>query len=139
MKFIITAAVVLSVFAGIAEEKKSHEPAPGKYKKSVRVETNPPGLRVFVGYGADLKNAIKRAEYVGQSPCTAEVVTDSRGRVEIRNTITLYNKAIQPVLVFIARGEGTNGMEVTQSFKGGALLRGSDDVPAAIFLDAAKP
>ena len=139
MKTIAVLLVMLLAFAVIAEEKKSHEPAPAKYKKSVRVETNPPGLRVFIGYGADEKKAIRRAEYIGQSPCVAEVVTDSQGRVDVRNKIGIYNKAVQPVLVFIARGEGTNDAEVTQTFKGGALLRSADEVPGAVFLDAKKP
>ena len=96
-------------------------------------------MRAFVAYGANSAKAEGREDYIGVTPCVAQVPSTDDGCFEMPNTIRFYNMAVQPSAVFTVRPDGKNLFVKSQTFKGNAVLRNPEKIPDAIFLDATVP
>lgn len=97
--------------------------------RQVRLESDPPGAHVFVSYGADERSA-KAREYLGKTPCAAEIPADGDGRIKIPAGFMVYSSFVPPVAVFTAEWPGiaTN----RQVLHGGNVARPADKLPAAL-------
>jgi hypothetical protein len=126
MKTILTLAVV-ALFCGCATAPRT---------KAVRLESEPPGARVFIAYGVTEGKAVNEV-YLGQTPTVADVPANPDGTFEIKPHIAFASRfGAPPVAVVIAR-HGTN--EVRQVFKKAAFMREGDLIPPAMFFQFPPP
>jgi len=108
----------------------------GRAQKSIRVETEPPGMRIYFAIASDLNEAEANKSYIGQSPCSVVVKVDSDGRFV--NPISGF---IHPVAVFFAEPDSTttNLFPKSQSFKIPAAFYYAPKAPDGVFFDMRKP
>lgn len=101
----------------------------------VRIETDPPGMRIFFGYGASKNRAENEREYVGVSPCSYTANSTRNGY--FRNTVSQFSK---PVAVFYADPPSTetNLFSQRQTFNCPAFTVRPAPIPGAVFFDMHK-
>ena len=104
-------------------------------ERSVRVESVPPGARIFLGQGYVTPTARESRGYVGTAPCEMVVRADTAGGWKI-DGIFLASMAVSPTAVITAE---LNGETREQVFHSGALGRPADKVPQAILFDFTRP
>jgi hypothetical protein len=110
--------------------------ATGPRTKAVRLESEPPGARVFIAYGVTEGKAVAET-YLGQTPTVAEIPAEKDGTFVIRPHIAFASSfGTPPVAVVIAR-HGTN--EVRRVFKKAAFAREGDLIPPAMFFEFPPP
>ena len=100
-------------------------------RQSIRFESEPPGVRVFVGTGFNESNAVPK-NFIGSTPCEFEPRQDKHGRFLIDGLFG-YSKFVAPAIVFEARH--TNGSSRRVVYRGEAFKRDADRIPAGIFFD----
>jgi hypothetical protein len=107
--------------------------------KTVRFESDPPGARVFVAYGADEKSA-KAKDFLGVTPFDWQAELNAKGGFKVP-AIAVYSWFVQPVVVFTAQptNGATNLFARHQVFHGSTILLPKDKVPSGIFFDLTKP
>ncbi|MDR3459679.1 MAG: hypothetical protein P4N60_19800 [Verrucomicrobiae bacterium] len=106
-----------------------------RYTKSISVETDPPGMRIYFCISATETNAMAAREYVGASPCSVKVKVDSDGRFQ--NQISSFK---HPVAVFMAEPPAlqTNLYPQKQAFPVPSLFHKAAKAPDAVFFDMNK-
>ena len=106
-----------------------------RFTKNIKVETDPPGMRIYFCISANETNAAAEREYVGQSPCAVSVKIDSDGRFQ--NNISAFK---HPVALFAAEPPAlqTNLFAQSQAFPVPALFHKTGKAPDAVFFDMNK-
>jgi hypothetical protein len=111
----------------------------GIKQKSVNLESDPPGARVFLSLGATAKQAAKNRSYLGQTPCTATIETDRKGyfKVPERAWVSGY---VSGTVTFTAEppSGATNQRPQTITYRGPSDYAEGDKVPSAVFFDMTK-
>jgi len=104
--------------------------------RTVRIETDPPGARVYFGIAGTPERAREQRQYVGASPCVLTVPCDEDGRFV--NTVSSFAR---PVAVFYADPpSGTTNLHAkSQTFAVPAAFVRPPPIPSAVFLDLTKP
>ena len=103
--------------------------------KTIKVETDPPGMRIYFAVAVTEKGAIENREYVGTSPCQVKVQVDGNGR--FKNTFFGWT---HPVAVFMADppSTATNLFAQKQDFRVPAHFYKAPAAPDAVFFDMHK-
>ena len=105
----------------------------------VKLESDPPGARVFLSLGATARQAAKNRSYLGATPCTATVLGTSAGYFVIPK-IGYASDYVAGSATFIAEPPfGTEG-QYPQSitYRGQTEYVGGDKIPQAVFFDMRK-
>lgn len=102
--------------------------------RTVRIETDPPGMRIFFSNGREDMSE-KEREYVGASPCSLTVPCDEEGRF-----INRVSSFARPVAVFYADPphDAANLYSQRQTFGVPATFRRPGKIPSAVFFDMHK-
>lgn len=110
--------------------------APTKYTRMVKIETDPPGMRVYFGIAGTEEAARKQREYVGTSPCSLTVACDEEGRFQ--NNVSGFAR---PKAVFMAEpaANSSNLFAQSQVFAVPAMFIRPPPIPKAVFFDMTKP
>jgi hypothetical protein len=110
--------------------------SPKASQKSIKVETDPPGMRIFFCVATSETNAMEQREYVGQSPCVVTVETDAQDRF-----VNKFSSFLHPVAVFMAEppSTSTNLYAQRQEFQVPAAFHKAVKAPDAVFFDMHKP
>lgn len=103
--------------------------------KTIKVETDPPGMRVYFCVASSEAKSVQEREYVGVSPCEVVVAVDGAGR--FRNKIS---KFVHPVALFMADppSGSTNLFSQEQAFEVPAIFHRAAAAPDAVFFDMHK-
>jgi hypothetical protein len=128
----------LLVVAALAVVGCAHTPtesAPTKYTRVVKIETDPPGMRIYFGIAGTEARARDQREFVGTSPCSLTVPCDGDGRFE--NNVSGFAR---PKAVFMAEppAGATNLFAQNQIFAVPAMFIRPPPIPKAVFFDMAK-
>ncbi len=107
---------------------------------NIRIESDPPGARVFFGVGPNEQSADSGKQYLGVTPCTWSYQPNRDGTFKLPGAL-VYSIFVPPVAVFTAvpPNDGTNFFTKRQMYHGGTVATPPDKVPAAIFFDLRKP
>ena len=129
----------LTLLLALACGCKTHTPtenAPTKDTRVIRIETDPPGMRVYFGISGNEESARHQREYVGESPCKLTVRCDEDGR--FLNEVSSF---AHPKAVFEAEPPAgtTNLFAQQQVFVVPALFVHPPPIPQAVFFDMHKP
>ena len=125
---LLTAGIV----CGCASAPEPDQPPKGF--KRVKLESNPPGARVFITYGTSHKQASQSAgDYLGTTPCTADIATQPDGSFTITKKIAFVNNFGEPrTALLVAEREGVT---ITNIYHASAFARRGDQVPAAVLFN----
>lgn len=125
----ILLATIAAVLCGCASSK----PYP------VRLESDPPGARVFLSLGATAKQAGKNRSYLGQTPCTATITGDRHGYFLIPK-IAYASDYVAGSATFIAEPPSGSVDQFPQSitYRGKTEYVDGDKIPQAVFFDMRK-
>lgn len=109
-------------------------------KRVVRIESDPAGMRVFYGDGANEDSAKPGRAYVGMTPCEFTPAQDDEARFD-RSGIFLYTEFVQTAHIFWCEPPPaqTNLFPKRQVFHGAAVFQPADKVPEKIFFDLTTP
>lgn len=134
MKKLIALAICAVIASGCASDRPDANGV-DRHHRLVKIETDPPGMRVYFGYGATTNLALKEREYVGTSPCTYLAKSTAKGYFV--NTVSQF---AQPVAVFYAEPPAlaTNLYPQRQEFKAPAFVVRPAPIPQAVFFDMHK-
>jgi hypothetical protein len=135
MKTLLTPLLALALCAGCRTYQPT-EYAPTKDTRVVKIETDPPGMRIYFGKAGTETLAVTQRQYVGQSPCTLTVPCDGEGRFV--NTISDWRR---PKAIFEAEPPhgSTNLYAQKQIFAVPAFFTYPPPIPGAVFFDMHKP
>ena len=143
MKFNCTAFLALAIVAiGCAhtppekEAEEVPERAPIQRTRDVRVDSDPPGMRIYFGIAGTEDLAREQREYIGMSPCTVTVPSDKEGRFQ--NKVSSFAR---PKAVFMAEppASATNLFKQSQVFSVPAMFVRPPPIPTAVFFDMTNP
>jgi hypothetical protein len=106
---------------------------------SVRVESDPPGARVFFGQGANEDFASPK-DYIGTTPFTWLPPHNGNGEFQITGAM-VYSTFVPSAVIVEARppAGSTNFFAQRVVYHGGTIAHGADKIPAGIFFDLARP
>ena len=118
------------------KKEEVQKPAPVPLTREVKVDTDPPGMRIYFGIAGTEDLAREQREYIGLSPCSVTVAVDKEGRFQ--NKVSSFAR---PKAVFMAEppNSATNLFKQSQVFSVPATFVRPPPVPAAIFFDMTKP
>jgi hypothetical protein len=130
MKFLVTTALLGILATGCASTPPF---------RTVKLDSDPEGMRVFYGEGGTPQIAEHSKGYVGTTPCTANVPCDRHGCFDIEG-IAFYNSFVQATAVFIAEPPfgTTNLFQQEVTYHGDAHFQSPDKVPPGVFFDMHK-
>jgi hypothetical protein len=103
--------------------------------RTVRLESSPPGARIYYGEGYSRDKAHRARRFVGQTPCSMTILGDEDGRFDFQGVAFYSSLAVEPFALFEAEA-GTNVLQ--NAFRGGAIGRPADRIPDAVFFDFSK-
>lgn len=126
-----TLLIVSCRSAGPAQEAK-----PDAFFRTVRIESAPPGARVFIAYGVSEAKSEGKEEFLGVTPCEARIAALRNGEFEIKPHIAIASHFGAPPVAVILCRSGTN--EQRHIYKKAAFGREGDKIPAALFFDFAR-
>jgi hypothetical protein len=111
------------------------EYAPTSNSRSIKIETDPPGMRCYFGIAGTEERAIRQREFAGMSPCVITVPSEGD---YFQNNVSGFAR---PQAVFMAEPpEGsTNLFAQRQVFAVPALFIRPPPIPRAVFFDMRKP
>lgn len=133
---LVLSAALLASCASTPREAAGPQPRRGY--KFVKFESAPPGARVFISYGTSHKDAAKVAgDYLGTTPCTAEIAIERDGSFAISKKIAFVNNFGEPRTALIYAQIGDTS--ITNAFHASAFAREGDRVPDSMFFDFARP
>jgi hypothetical protein len=113
--------------------------------KTVKFDSEPRGVRVFLTYGANEQIAVgeKGRNFLGVTPFdwTVEIDGDGTFKPQAISSIPFYSNFVQGVLVFTAEptASATNLFLQRQVFHTAAQFQKGTPVPDGIFFDMTKP
>ena len=102
----------------------------------VRLESEPPGARVFYSESATPNQSEKKNTYLGETPCVA-MITGTRAGYFTLPEIAYVSDYVPGSATFIAeppRGV-TNTAPISFSYRGSTRLMDGDRIPRAILFD----
>jgi hypothetical protein len=105
----------------------------------VRLESDPPGARVFLSLGANAKQAAKNRSYLGQTPCTVEITGDRKGFFKLPE-IAFMSSYVAGAAIFTAEPPSGASNQFTQTitYRGKSEYVTGDKIPQAVFFDMSK-
>ena len=105
----------------------------------VKLESDPPGARVFLSVGATARQAAKNRSYLGQTPCTVEILGDGDGYFELPKA-AYVSSYVAGSATFIAEppSGATNLFPKSVTYRGKSGYQEGDRIPAAVFFDLHK-
>ena len=118
---------------------RGQEPLPPRYQHAVKLESDPPGMRVYFGTGGEIQMAEHARSFIGITPCETKIKCSRNGLFEIEG-IKVYNSFRPPVAAFMAEppfGQ-TNLFRQDIIYNGEAHFHEADKVPDAVFFDMHK-
>jgi len=104
--------------------------------RQVKIDSDPPGMRVYFGISGSEAQAHQQREYVGTSPCTLTVPCDGEGRFVNKVSSFARPKAIIEAEPPYA---ATNLFAQQQVFIVPAIFVHPPPIPAAVFFDMHRP
>lgn len=106
---------------------------------AVRLESDPPGARVFLSLGATSGQAAKNRAYLGTTPCTATITGTRHGYFEIPK-IAYASDYVAGSATFIAEPpHGAEGQFIQSvTYRGPTEWVQGDKIPQAVFFDMRK-
>jgi hypothetical protein len=109
--------------------------------KTVHIDSQPRGARVFFGAGAQESDAEKTRQFLGVTPFDWQTQGDGDGRFKNTGGVLIYSTFVPPAFVFFADppSDATNLFAKRQVFHGGALVTPPDKIPEGVFFDLTKP
>jgi hypothetical protein len=107
---------------------------------NIRLESDPPGARVFFGAGPNEDSADGAKQYLGVTPTNWSYQPNSDGTFKLPGAL-VYSVFVPPAAVFTAvpPDSSTNLFTKRQVYHGGTVATPADKVPGAIFFDLKKP
>lgn len=126
----LLAVLVLVLVCGCRTGPKPPPPT------QVYFDSNPQGARIYLSYASGDRKPTAR-EYMGQTPCTNCIPSDSDGVLDIRRDGIIILNRFVPVTAVVEAESGTNTR--TQTIRGPATWKTSDRVPSAMFFDFTRP
>ena len=125
MKRFLPLAALAALFAGCAS------PLP---QKTVRIESDPPGARVFISTAVNATSAALGKDYLGTTPCEWTTTTRRNGGFILPEGPFGFTPG---VIIFSAEPPhgDTNLVSARQIFHGEAHFIDEDKVPSGIFFD----
>lgn len=111
-------------------------------KRTVFIESDPPGARIYFGEGANEGEADKRKTYAGTTPCNFTPPSQNGGGEFERDGLFLYSEFVATAHIFFAEpasAMGTNLFKKRVVFHGPASFSAGDKVPEKLFFDLTKP
>jgi hypothetical protein len=107
---------------------------------NIRLESDPPGARVFFGMGPNEETADGAKQYLGVTPTNWLCKPNRDGSFDLPGAL-VYSIVVPPVAVFTAvpPDGATNLFTKRQVYHGGTIATPPDKVPGAIFFDLRKP
>jgi hypothetical protein len=108
--------------------------------RAVKIDSDPPGARVFFGIGPNEDQADAAKNYIGTTPLEWRTKARGDGSFEFEG-IFVYSMAVRPAAVFTCEPTAaqTNLFKKRQVFHGGAMFQPPDKIPEGIFFDLRKP
>jgi hypothetical protein len=138
MKSIITIPAVLAlILIGTVQAA----PDKNQKTKTVSIDSDPPGMRIYFGGGASEERAQASREYLGTTPLKAEIPCKKDGTFLIHGAL-LYSAVVAPVAIFTAEppvGSTNLFIQYQRFHQGASVFVSADKVPPAIFFDMHKP
>jgi hypothetical protein len=109
-------------------------------KRTVHIDSEPRGARIFFGVGPKESDAEKTRNFLGVTPLDWVTVADPNGGFPIKGAL-IYSTFVPGAAVFTAEPPSgqTNLFSKRQVFHGGGLINPPDKVPEGIFFDLTKP
>lgn len=128
--YLLTAAIVCG-----CSTYQPTEFAPTATTRRVKIETDPPGMRIYFGIAGTEDRSKRQREYVGTSPCAVVVDCDEAGRF-----VNRISSFARPVAIFYADppSDATNLFSQEQSFAVPAIFVRPPPIPRAVFFDMKK-
>jgi hypothetical protein len=108
---------------------------PGERIRTVRIESEPPGMAVYFGIAGADDRAARQREYVGKTPCQLDIECDEQGRF-----VNRVSSFARPVATFYADppASETNLFPQSQSFAVPAMFIRPPPIPRAVYFDMRK-
>lgn len=106
---------------------------------AVRLESDPPGARVYLSLGATANQAAKNRTYLGTTPCTVTISGTRKGYFDIPR-IAYASDYVAGSATFVAEPpSGAEGQFVqTITYRGHTDYVDGDKIPQAVFFDMRK-
>lgn len=114
--------------------------APKDRKRTVKIDSDPPGARIFFGAGTNEGDAERKRSYIGTTPLTWITEGNDEGEFETKGAL-VYSVFVPGAAVFFAEppANATNLFKKKQVFHGGGLVNPPDKIPEGVFFDLTKP
>ena len=108
--------------------------------RTINIESQPQGARVFVGIGANEDFAKKGRQFIGTTPFHWTTEVNSDGTFKLSGAL-VYSMFVPPVAVFTAEPPtgATNLFTKREIFHGGTVATSPTKAPEGIFFDLTKP
>src|SRR5258708_5410420 len=112
----------------------------GPKPKTVNIQSDPPGARIFFGTGPNEDFTKSSRQYIGTAPFVWTCQPKGDGSFNLQGAL-VYSIFVPPVAVFSADppSGATNLFQKRQVFHGGTIATPADKVPEGIFFDLTKP
>jgi hypothetical protein len=123
--------IIASVCAGCATTSTRQYP--------VRLESDPPGARVFYSESAAPQQSEKKNSYLGETPCVAMITGTRSGYFKLPE-IAYVSKYMPGTATFIAeppRGVLTSNT-ISFTYRGSTPYVDGDKIPQGVFFDFTK-
>jgi hypothetical protein len=111
-------------------------------QRSIKIDSEPQGARVFFGMGPNEGDARKARNYLGTTPLVWDVPPEmiDDGKYFKPPGALVYSLVVPPAIVFFAEPpDGTNLFPRNQVFHGGTPFTPADQIPLGVFFDLRKP
>jgi hypothetical protein len=106
----------------------------------IKIQSEPPGARIFFALGGNEDFASGHFEYIGQTPCEFTPEQNGDGTFKVP-WVFVYSLFVAPVAVFRADPPtgSTDLYSKRQVLHGGTIATPAVKVPAGLFFDLTKP
>ena len=105
---------------------------------AVKLESDPPGARVFMQSGALKKKGAR--DFLGTTPCETTIIGDKQGHF-LAPQISYASDYVggNVMFTFDPPASGTNLFPHSQTYRTHTEYVGGDKIPHAVFFDMTKP
>lgn len=114
---------------------------PRDLKRTIKIESEPTGARIFVGTGATESEALRVRNYLGTAPLDWVTVAGEDGSFVSEGSIFVFSELVPHAVVFSADPPSghTNLFPKRQIFHTGTQWKRGDKVPEGLFFDLTQP